>query len=433
MIKKVLKAIEYFSLLNGVSDVTVALSGGADSAALLCVLLSLKEQLGINVYAAHFNHKIRGDEAERDEQFVRELCKSKNVELFCGSEDVPAYAKSTGKSLELAARELRYEFLSKVSIGVTATAHTASDNIETALFNLSRGTGLKGICGIPPKRDRYIRPLIFCTRQDIEDYCSQNNIPFVTDSTNLSDEYSRNMIRHKVIAELKCINPSVENTFCTTALSLSEDEDFIGSAVSEAYGKSLNENGLSVACLKSLHPAVRKRVLKLFAKEKTTCDIDAFHINGLDELVSHKGKLSMAGDITAVNNGKYIYFSGNNGVKKVSFRVTLEKADKNIFKNVNSLFLKNCIDCDKISDKPIIRTRMSGDSIRIKNRNCTKTLKKLYTEYGIDEDLRDVWPVISDSKGVVWVYGIGVAERVAADENSNNLIKINTEKIISGE
>ena len=200
MIKNsVLKAIKQFSMLEKSHNVTVALSGGADSVSLLHILYELRDELGITLSAAHLNHMIRGDEALRDENFARQECEKLGIPFFCERADVPKYAKEHRVSTELAAREIRYEFLSNVSDGLIATAHTASDNIETIIFNLARGTGLKGLCGIPPVRENIIRPLIFCTREEIEAYCSANRLSYVTDSTNLSDDYSRNKIRHTIV------------------------------------------------------------------------------------------------------------------------------------------------------------------------------------------------------------------------------------------
>lgn len=429
MEEKVLKAIETFSLLSGVKDVTVALSGGADSMSLLSVLLSLKDKLSINVYAAHFNHMIRGKEADRDEEFVKKFCRDNNVELFCGRADVLKVAKDTGESTELAARKLRYEFLDKVGIGVIATAHTASDNLETAVFNLTRGTGLKGLCGIPPKRANFIRPLILCTRDDVENYCNKNKIPFVTDSSNLSDDYNRNFIRHNVIPNLKNINSAAENNFSNTAVSLSEDSDCLYLLAFKLYGECVSGDTLLSEKLKTAHPAVVKRVLKLFCEEKGKFSPDFLHINQLFELLSIKGRRSMSRDIFAVSDLKTLRFESKDAPPNTEFDVTLCDFCEDIFKKnekVNNLLLKNLIDCDKIVGDLEIRTRKTGDSIRLKNRNCTKTLKKLYTEYGVDLKLRDIWPVISDGEGVIWIYKIGVSERAAVTKNSNKILKINT-------
>ena len=180
MLKKVNEALTRFNLLKGAKHITVALSGGADSMALLVALLELKDELGIEkISAAHFNHQIRGSEAIRDQEFVTEFCKKIDIELILGSADVPTFAKEQGISIELAARKLRYEFFDSIDTSLIATAHTASDNIETVIFNITRGTALSGLGGIPPKRDKYIRPLILCTRDMVENYCEQKGIDFM--------------------------------------------------------------------------------------------------------------------------------------------------------------------------------------------------------------------------------------------------------------
>ncbi|MBR6502326.1 MAG: tRNA lysidine(34) synthetase TilS, partial [Clostridia bacterium] len=228
MLKKVIEALARFDMLKDVKHITVALSGGADSMALLDALLEIKSELNIEkISAAHFNHQIRGDEAMRDQDFVVNYCKHKDIECFVGSANVPQYAKQNNLSLELAARRLRYDFFESLNTDKIATAHTASDNLETIIFNLTRGTALSGLCGIPPVRDGYIRPLIFCTRDDIENYCNQRRIQYVTDSTNLCDDYTRNKIRHNVATVLKQINPLAENAVSRMSLSIREDEDFI--------------------------------------------------------------------------------------------------------------------------------------------------------------------------------------------------------------
>ncbi|MBR5011737.1 MAG: tRNA lysidine(34) synthetase TilS, partial [Clostridia bacterium] len=254
MLKKVLAAIEKNNMLETGVTVTVALSGGADSVALLYCLLELQKERSFNLNAAHLNHMLRGEESLRDENFVKELCDKLNIPLFCENTDVAAEAQKSGESIELAARKIRYDFLNRVSTGVIATAHTASDSFETMLFNLSRGTAINGLCGIPPKRDNLIRPLIYCTRADVEEYCSQNGIAYVTDSTNLTDDYTRNKIRHNVIPVLKGINPSAEQAVMRTALSFSEDADFLNGVATDALNDCVRDEKIDVKKLLSYHP-----------------------------------------------------------------------------------------------------------------------------------------------------------------------------------
>ena len=426
MEEKLLEAVECFSLLNGAKSVTVALSGGADSMALLCALSSLKEKLGIKLSAAHFNHKIRGEEADRDEQFVKEQCQKMNIPLFCGSEDVPKFAEENHLSMELAARQLRYNFLNSVCEDVIATAHTASDNLETMLFNITRGTSTKGICGIPPKRDNIIRPLILCSREEIECYCKENEVPFVTDSTNLCDKYSRNKLRLKVVPVLKELNSAVEKNALRAARSLYEDNDFIEGIAKAEYKRRFKSSKLNVAGLNNLHIAVQKRVIKSFLLNIGANDLDNIHLLSVLKIALNGGKTQISNSFDLICRDDYLYKFEE---IKSEFSVEISKENFTFTENnkkVHNLLLKNAIDCDKIVGKLVIRNRISGDEIRLKGRNCTKTLKKLFTEKKIPLCERDVLPVIADNQGVVWIYNMGVAERVAVDEKTKSIFKICT-------
>ena len=420
MLEKVLNAIERFSLINKGDTVTVALSGGADSVALLHALWSLRDKLSINVKAAHLNHGIRGAEADRDEAFVKWLCLKFDIPIVCETVDIPSLAKKKGQSLELCAREVRYEFLSRNAEGLIATAHTASDNTETLLFNLTRGSGTKGLAGIPPKRDNYIRPLIFCSRYDVEKYCIDNSLSYVTDSTNLTDDYTRNKIRHKVVTTLKEINPSLEEAVVRATDILREDNEALEFFTNEALFKAISDDGLLCESVNNLPTAVAKRVIIKYAQTvETELKLDYLHVNALCEICKNGGKISLpCGYYGEVKNGVLIINSENND-EKPQFYAELVKVEK-----INNLLSINLIDCDKIIGSPIIRTRKEGDSIRLKNRGCTKTLNKLFTENKVDITIRDSIPVIADEKGVIWVYGMGVSQRCAPSNNSTNVLEV---------
>ena len=436
MKKAVLRAIKDFSLLGDYrsATVTVALSGGADSMALLYVLHSLKEEFGINVEAAHFNHLIRGAEAERDEKFVKEQCKKLGVKLYIGQGDVPAYSKEKGISLETAAREMRYDYLSRVNKDFVATAHTASDNLETVLFNLTRGTAIEGLCGIPPKRDIFIRPLIYCTREQIENYCAENGIPYVTDSTNLCDDYTRNKIRHSVVPVLKDINPSVEKAAIRMSASLKRDNEQLNKAAEDFLKNSLDEKGLiETAKLSSLDEAIKARVIKKYVGTVTKeNNLESVHIDSIINLLKSGGRINLPNKwVASISGGKLKLYKSDTAQTISRYVVNMTETTDNFLdsqQNVNNLLLKNSIDCDKIVGQYTVRTRWSGDSIRLKNRGCTKTLNKLYNECNVPIEERDAIPVIADEKGVIWIYGIGVAHRCAVGENSKRILIINTEK-----
>ncbi len=425
MEEKLLEAVKAFSLLDGVNSVTVALSGGADSMALLCALSNMKDELGIKLSAAHFNHKIRGAEADRDELFVKEQCKKMNIPLFVGSGNVPKFAEENHLSVELAARQMRYEFLSSVCGSVIATAHTASDNLETMLFNIVRGTSSKGICGIPPKRDNIIRPLILCTREEIENYCEENKIPFVTDSSNLCDEYSRNKLRLKAVPILKELNSAAEHNAIRAARSLYEDNDFLDGIAKREYEERFKNEQLNVEGFDNLHIAIQKRIIKLFLLKIGAKDLDNIHLLSVLKIVLNGGKTQISGTLDLICKDGFLY-KFNEEIPEFSVEILKEDftlIEKN--KKVHNLLLKNAIDCDKIVGDPVLRNRISGDEIRLKGRNCTKTLKKLFTERKIPLCEREVLPVLADDLGVVWVYNMGVAERVAVDERTKSILKIN--------
>ncbi len=433
MLKKVRTSINDLCLLRGVKILAVAVSGGADSVALLHAMLSIKGEYGIDVFAAHFNHKLRGEESDSDMRFVEALCNNFGVKLVCGQGDVAAYAKENKFSTELAARQMRYDFFESLPADAVATAHTASDNLETVLFNLTRGSGIGGLCGIPPKRDKYIRPFIFCTRDEIEGYCRQNNLSYVTDSTNLSDDYARNLIRHKVVPVLKKLNPSLENNVLNTSFELAFDRDILNSIANDEYKKALTKSGIDTNIIKSINPAISGRVLRIFCYEKTGISPDYKHTERLFNVSVNGGRCSLQGGYFAERQKSVLKIGSVN--KKQKFKVDIEKIRFDLIKKdkkINNLLLKNILDCDKIDGELKIRTRKPGDKIRLAGRGCTKTLKALYNEHSVFSGMREDLPVISDNSGVVWVLGIGASERTLPDEKTEFVYKISYETVLGG-
>lgn len=267
--------------------ILIALSGGADSTLLAKMLSEYSARYGTPLYAAHINHMIRGDEADRDENFCRELCEKLSIGFFSLKIDVPAASRRSGRSLETEARAIRYGFFDKImrekDIHYLATAHNADDNLETLIFNLVRGSGVAGMGGIAPIRelspesgsndDRksnekmyVIRPIIKCTKKDILAYCAENDLPYVTDSTNADDEYSRNRIRLHVVPELAKINPSAAAAALRLSEAAREACDLVNSqADSFLCGYATAEDGnyppVPAHNIGALHPAVAKKVL----------------------------------------------------------------------------------------------------------------------------------------------------------------------------
>ena len=265
-------AIADHGMLGHAERVCVALSGGADSVSLLAALCSVKGELGVEVCACHLNHGLRGADSDSDEQFCRELCGSMGVSLYAKKIDVSAIVQKH-ESVEEAARKARYEFfeeaLEHFGGNVLATAHNANDNAETVLLNLTRGTGLKGLCGIPPVRKfgrggerRVIRPLIYCERVEIEDYLRSIGQGYVTDKTNLSEDYTRNKIRRRVLTELSGINPSIAGVIGRMTRNLREDSEFLEGLARKALEEAREGRGWNALSLSKLPEPIKARAVR---------------------------------------------------------------------------------------------------------------------------------------------------------------------------
>ena len=260
--EKVKKALSDYNMTTEGDAVVIALSGGADSVSLLCAINELSEELGISVGACHVNHGLRGEEADSDMRFCMELCDRLGVELKLLKTDVRAVQRKH-ESVEETARRVRYEFFAEVSDGKKlATAHNSNDSAETVLLNMMRGTGLKGLCGIPPVRGNIIRPLIYCTRQEVEEYCAARGLSFVTDKTNLCDDYTRNKVRHLILPEMLKINGSYLDTASRMARSLREDSDYLEALADEALEKARTEGGYRAAELAALPKPIYSRAVR---------------------------------------------------------------------------------------------------------------------------------------------------------------------------
>lgn len=250
MIHKVAKYIERNGLLPHTGKVVVGLSGGADSVALLIAL----RKLGYDCEAIHCNFHLRGEESDRDERFVKDLCERLGTTLHIVHFDTAEYAKSKGISIEMAARELRYEAFEKkreeIKAIAIAVAHHRDDSAETMLLNLIRGTGIKGLHGIRPRNGHIVRPLLCVGRDEILDYLKWRGEVYVTDSTNLTCDYTRNKIRLEIIPELAGINPSIKESLAATAQRINEAEEIYSKAVADAIGRVKQGNSIDIGALK---------------------------------------------------------------------------------------------------------------------------------------------------------------------------------------
>ena len=294
-IDKVRQTIADYDMLSGVAAVCTALSGGADSVSLLLAMKALSEERGFALSACHLNHGLRGAESDGDQRFCGELCSRLQIPLITKKVNV-AELSDKHESIEETARRVRYEFFREALNGlgenvVLATAHTANDNAETVLINAIRGTGLAGLCGIPPVRGigefRVIRPLLGCTRKDVEDFLSKNDQGYVTDSSNLSEEYTRNKIRRRVLPEIAEINPSVLEVFGRMCGSLREDNALLENMAETALSENRTGRGYNALELSKLPAPIRSRAVRRILMEGGI-EPSALRINTAAELLTKR-------------------------------------------------------------------------------------------------------------------------------------------------
>ena len=407
MQNRLLKFAREQNLIAPGDTVICAVSGGADSVAMLFALYLLREKLGITLEAAHFNHNLRGEESLRDETFVRELCARYEIPLHVASGEI----HPGKKGLEAAARDARYAFLEGLP-GKIATAHTADDNAETILMHLVRGTGLKGLGGIAPQRGKLIRPMLGITRREVEDFLAEWHLPHVEDSTNETDAFLRNRLRHHVMPLLAAENPRIAENLSQMALRLREDEACLSQL-------SRYETLPEVETLRTLPSAVRSRMLERFLKENGVREPEDVHIAQAEALVfsdSPSASAAFPGGVTL--SRQYGHLTANptgeaftpvtltcpGSAEAAGIRITCEPAGE----LAQSENLLTVCPVGKIS----IRPRQTGDKIRLSGGS--KSLKKLFIDRKIPAADREQIPVVCDETGILGVYSIGVnLERAA--------------------
>ena len=434
--QQAMDTVERCGMLAPGERVIVALSGGADSMALLFFLNALRAPMVLTVEAAHVNHQLRGADADADEQFVRETCAALEIPLHVRRVDVSAYAAAQGIGLEAAGREVRYDFFDSLGPDCkVATAHTLSDSVETVLGHLARGSGLRGLCGIPPVRGNVIRPLIDCTREQVEDYCRRLSIRYCSDQTNFSRTYTRNRIRLDLIPAFRQLNPAFEEAVHRFVSDARADEEYLTRLADRAMQGAERGNGYDVRALAQLEPPVRRRALYRILYRHGGVMPEHKHLETADRLLQHGGRASLYGGIDAVVAGGILRFYGRQA-EDLSFSFPLCPGRHPIpggaveitqgafihkkFKNEG---LDIRIDCAKINRQATVRTRQPGDAIQLPGRP-SKSLKKLLNEAHIPLDERARRVVVSDACGPLWVEGFGPAERARVSDQTTLFYQI---------
>ena len=411
--------------------VLCAVSGGGDSVCLLGALYALRERLGITLLCAHYNHQLRGEESLRDENFVRELVKTRfpGVELFVGSGDVAAKARELGTGLEETARQMRYSFLVETAqlAGAEriATAHTANDNAETVLLHLARGTGLQGLTGIAPVRGKIIRPLLTTTRAEVEAFLRTEELPWVEDSTNADLNFSRNRVRHNLIPELDLLYPGFARRLSENTALLREDEGYLAAQGAELSGQSeLRGEEVTIPAqllARAPRPIALRAVRQLMARLREGDDTcSAAHLESVLELCGSdapSGEVHLPGGLTARREYGLLClgYPGQEdpleptpvaleGMTRAGEWVVL--CEECTYEGQEQGKLEFWIRCEALA----LRSRMTGDELKLPNRPG-KSLKKWLVEEKIPRRNRERLPVFTTGGRLCAVAGLGADEK----------------------
>ena len=471
--QKAEKLIKEYKMTDNSDNIIVAFSGGSDSSALLFFLI---KYLGRDkLYAAHMNHMIRGRDAYGDEDFAVKTCQNYGVKIFTERRNIPEIAKTSKKTTEEAARDARYDFLRRIAgeLGGNtkiATAHTASDNTETVIFNMARGCGIDGLCGIAPVNGNIIRPLLSCGKDDILKYCEENNISYVEDITNQDDIYTRNFIRHNIAAKLKEKFESADGSIFKMTEIMRGNADFIDLCAANILKDNYNVNaGIDTDYLISQHKALRYAVIMKIYENAVFPEVKKLehkHVLYIDEMICKGGKSgSINIDLPGFVKARILYNRFNIVSKAVKTENKNKIYRKNILQGVNiiydmddiesmeiilscesiksaksadnikfgkinaqtseniyNLFNYAVIDFDKIKGLIFARNRKAGDEYVFFGQ--TKSVRKNYINYKVPVDIRDRLPVFYDDFGIFWACGLPAADRVKVSESTNNTVYI---------
>ena len=426
----------------GASDgIVVGFSGGADSAALLH-FLAVDMRLCSRITALHVNHMLRGNDAERDERFCRDFCSAHGIAFE--SVHINIAEISGGVAVEETARNERYRALTDCAARrgakYIALAHTETDNAETLIFNIVRGSGLRGACGIPASRPcdifTIIRPLLSCTREETEEYCRENGIDYVTDATNSDTHYTRNFIRHEVLPRLRRINPAAEDSLGNLCALLSRDSDFIEGEAERFFASLADRRTAPIAALAELHEAVRTRVLARMYRSAGGGDIDSLHIRAVCDIMSGGtgAKTELPCGIFAVVTGDCIAFMTKAELEETTRSEAIDMSlvfGENRFGD-SLIFVSREPDAVAevryrdypvqfakafcLSDGAVLSARTARSSDSYRAGKITRKIKKLRTELSLSE--RKKRPVICASGEVIWYPGFDMCDALKGENLS---------------
>jgi tRNA(Ile)-lysidine synthase len=405
--------------------VGAAVSGGMDSMALLYCLCNMRESLNILIIAYHMEHGIRGESSKSDMDFVIKQCEAWGVKCVAGRADVPAIAKEKGVSIETAARQARYGFLERADARFMATAHHMEDNAETVIMNLVRGSGTAGLCGIPEKRGKFIRPMLGISKSEIERYVKAHGIEYVDDETNDDTGYTRNFIRKEIIPRLRRINEAASANISRAAGILAEDEKALR-AIAKGLGciEYTEESAMiDLGIFERQQTAVKKRIIRLAAQNTAGLeDLEYVNMQGILELAERRisaKRIDLAlGMYAGISYGKLII--GKHEEKKYNKKSVALMVGTVCFDGIR-------FECSRFEGTPkygrnaeyfsadavagaVFRHRREGDFIVPLGMQGTKRLSDYLSDRKVPLIKRDSLIVLAKGSEVFWVAGAGVSE-----------------------
>ena len=455
--ERVLSYMREKHMIEEKQAILAGVSGGADSVCLLLLLCSLKSRLDLRLFVVHVEHGIRGEESLADARFVRDLCKRLSVPCQVCPVDVPGRAKRLGQSLEEAGRTARYEIFEREARALEerhgrkcriAVAHNANDNAETMLYHLARGTGIRGLAGIPPVRGR--RPLLALKREEIEAYLEEKGQKFCRDATNETDLYRRNRIRHRILPVMEELNPEAVRHMGRTGEMLGELDAWLQEVADRVLGEAVEPDGLRKEPLRKLPEPLRREVLhrwiaRIWGENR---DISCRHVEALAELLeAPAGKeIWLPGGRRVISTYRHLTTAEEDGREPVvgavmlsgrqlteqgtmemaaggyRFSFALRRREKNA--EIPRKSYTKWFDYDKIKDDFEIRNRQPEDYLVIDDQGRRKPLNRYFIDEKVPRDRRDALPLLACGHHVIWVPGYRISAYYKVDETTENILEV---------
>ena len=447
LVQLITKTIKKHHMLNKYDRVVVGVSGGADSVSLLMALNAIREDYFLDLVVCHVNHKMRPISAERDQEFVERLCKQMGVKCYTKIADVTALANEWNMSDEEAGRKVRYDFFNEIAgpQGKIATAHNKNDNAETVLMRFIRGTGLKGLTGIPYRRNNIIRPLLDASRDEIEQFLTDINQDHITDESNLQPIYTRNKIRLNLIPEIQReFNPNFIETLTNNIANYADDEDYMSKQAEKVLKHNFDFFDDEFRIHKGIfileHPAIIKRAVKLAFSKTFGVELSSQAINNIVDLNNKSSgtKLTVIDEIVATAQYSNILIR-KGSPDKIMCEFKIDTSAKNscgTFHTDNMTITYETVTCENIVNNArefyypkdlcgeglTMRTRRDGDVVYVEP-GVRKKLKKFFIDNKIDAHKRDsFWLLVNDKNEIVWIPKL-FGSRLAEKDRSGEMIK----------